>query len=93
MRYFKEYPVAVHNDETRQAEAAGVEYKGAGNWARCFIDFGCVVSFYEYTEGKNEILCEYNTGKCLHLNVPFEQFKRDFEEYLKQANKPFWSMQ
>lgn len=93
MRYFKEYLVSVYNEESLQAESVGLASVPLGDWARCFIDFGLVSSFYEHKKEENQIICEYRTGKSFYLNVSFEQFKHDFEEYLKQANKPFWSMQ
>lgn len=90
MRHCKEYLVAVNTDESVKNEELGVNAPEHKEWRKCYIDFDNVLFFYEYVDTPKQTLVEYSTGKCIHLNVPYEAFKHDFQEYVKQANKPQW---
>ena len=93
MRYFKEYLIAVHTDESVKSVELGMAALEYTEWRKCYLDFDCVLSFYEYVDAPEQTVVEYSSGKCLRLNIAYEAFKHDFQEYLKQANKPLWCLQ
>ncbi len=90
MRYCKEYLVSVHSDESVKSVELGMDAPKHTEWRKCYVDFDHVVTFYEYVDTPTQTVVEYSTGKCIHLNVAYEAFKHDFQEYVKQASKPQW---
>ena len=90
MRYCKEYLVAVNTGESIKNAELGLDAPERIEWRKIYLDFAHVLSFYEYVDSPSQIIVEYSTNKGLHLNVEYEVFKRDFQEYVKQANKPQW---
>jgi hypothetical protein len=92
MRYFKEYLVEVHTAETLQNIELGAPVPVEGAWRPMMMDFSCVVSFYEYVESPDKTVVKFDIGEMAFLDIPYKSFKRDFEEYLKQANKPSWML-
>jgi hypothetical protein len=90
MRYCKEYLISVHTDESVKSEELGMDAPEHTEWRKCYVDFDCVISFYEYVDTPTQTVAEYSSGKCLRLNVAYEAFKHDFQEYVKQASKPFF---